>query len=239
MKLGKNCGSGQIVDLDTWFKYAPPMGGEKQWKDGRSAKELARFLTANYPNIPHMLSDVLKPFTSAEAEFTWAGEYETSFAKHNLGRGTGRNHDAILYNKDIFVGIEAKADEPFGDKYLGEEFENASDNKKKRILGLTTMIFGDEVEKHRNLRYQLLTACGGTLLEAKEKGTPKAMVLILVFKKEGCYTQENDSNNQQDLNVFLSEAGARFLDNGCYEVPTSYGKQNGIYLYLKKIDIII
>lgn len=239
MKLGKNCGNGQITNLDTWFKFAPPMGGDKQWKDGRSAKELARFLTQDYPNVPNILSEVLNQFTSDEAEFTWAGEHETSFAKHGLGRGTGRNHDAILFNNDIFVGIEAKADEPFGDKYLGEEFENASDNKKKRILGLSTMIFGDEVEKHTDLRYQLLTACGGTLLEAKEKGTPHALVLILVFKKEGFYSQENDSNNQQDLNTFLAEAGASLLENGCYAVPTSFGKQNGIDLYLKKIDIII
>ena len=101
------------------------------------------------------------------------------------------------------------------------------------------MIFGDEVDKYADLRYQLLTACGGTLLEAKEKGTPKAMVLILVFKKDGCYEQENDSNNQKDLNKFLDYAGAKLVSNGCYEVPTSFGKQNGISLYLKKVDIFI
>lgn len=239
MKLGKNFGDNQITDLDTWFKYAPPMGGDKQWKDGRSAMELARFLTQNYPNVPQVLSDVLTFFTSPSAIFTWAGEHETSFAKHGLGRGTGRNHDAILYNEDIFVGIEAKADEPFGDKNLGEEFELASNNKKNRIRGLASMIFGESVEYNKNLRYQLLTACGGTLLEAKERGIHNALVLILVFKKEGCYTHENDLRNQQDLSTFIKATGARISRNGCYAIPTSYGKENGINLYLKKIDIII
>lgn len=239
MKLGEFCGNGQVYDIETWFRYAPPMGGEKQWKDGRSAKELARFLTLKYPDLPQELVDILREFTSDKAEFFWAGEHETSFAKHGLGRGTGRNHDAILYNGDIFVGIEAKADEPFGDKYLDEEYENASDNKKKRIRGLNAMIFNDEIKNHKAIRYQLLTACGGTLLEAKEKGTANALVLILVFKKDGCYSDVNDYNNQKDLEKFLEETNALRMPNGCYMIPTIYGKENGITLYLRKISITI
>ena len=239
MKLGKNCGKGEIFDLDTWFRFAPPMGGEVQWKDGRSAKELARFLMQEYPSVPDQLATILQNFTAQDSEFIWAGEHETSFAKYGLGKGTGRNHDAILFNRDIFVGIEAKADEPFGDQYLGEEFEKASENKKKRITGLLNMIFEDGIENHRGLRYQLLTACGGTLLEAKEKQVQNALLLIVVFKKDGCYTQDNDAANKEDLRVFLDEVKAVALPNGCYSIPTVFGKEYGICLHLKKLEIYI
>jgi len=31
-----------IRSIDDWFNLAPPKKGRKQWKDGRSAKELAK-----------------------------------------------------------------------------------------------------------------------------------------------------------------------------------------------------
>lgn len=239
MKLGRNCGNGNIVDLESWFQYAPPKKGAAQWKDGRSAKELARFLMQDYPNLPEQLVVALQGLTGNDSCFTWAGEYETSFAKHGLGTGTGRNHDAILYNQDLFVGIEAKADEPFGDKYVGEEYDAASENKKKRIRGLIEMIFGGQVAEHINIRYQLLTACGGTLLEAYEKGVQQALFLIIVFKKNGCYTEDNDTQNQSDLGVFLDKVGAILLQNGYYSVPARFAEKHGIKFYLKKIEIYI
>jgi hypothetical protein len=36
---------GEIASMWSWFASAPPKGGERQWKDGRSAKELARAWT--------------------------------------------------------------------------------------------------------------------------------------------------------------------------------------------------
>src|SRR2546421_166990 len=33
---------GRIATLDEWLEKAPPKRGEAQWRDGRSAKELAR-----------------------------------------------------------------------------------------------------------------------------------------------------------------------------------------------------
>ena len=34
-----------VNSLDAWFASFPPMGGESQWKDGRSAKELGKGLS--------------------------------------------------------------------------------------------------------------------------------------------------------------------------------------------------
>ena len=44
MKLNKNVVTvtKAITTLEEWQVLASPMGGDKQWRDGRSAKELAR-----------------------------------------------------------------------------------------------------------------------------------------------------------------------------------------------------
>ena len=34
-----------IIDsVEKWKQFAPPFGGDKQWEDGRSAKELAKYI---------------------------------------------------------------------------------------------------------------------------------------------------------------------------------------------------
>lgn len=163
MKLKRN----DIYDLESWFKVAPPMGAAKQWRDGRSAKELARYMTANFPNVPTEIENILSDFTTPDAEFDWNGEYVTDFAKYDLGRGEGRNHDAFMWNKDVVVGIEGKADESLGSQLVGDAMTGATDNKMHRIRGMIKMLFGDEPDNHKNIRYQLVTATAATLLEAK------------------------------------------------------------------------
>ena len=232
MKFSEN----RITDLDTWFKYAPPMGGEVQWEDGRSAKELAKYITAALPSVPSEVEAVLSKFVNADATFKFDAEYVTSFAEYGLGRGNGRNHDAIIFNDEIFVGVEGKADESFGNDRVLEACESGSDNKKGRIEGLVDIVFGDGVDNHPNTRYQLLTASAATLLEAKERRVKNAMFLILVFKKEGKYSQKRIDSNNADVEDFLRETKAEYND-GIWQIPTAFGKENGINLYFKKLEI--
>lgn len=220
-----------ITDIDSWLELSPPMGGLKQWKDGRSAKELARYMTKSYPIVPEEVENLLLNFTLADSEFEWDAEYVTSFEKHGLGKGEGRNHDGMMVNKDIFVGIEGKADESLGN-LLGEELENASDNKMLRINGMMKMLFDDSPENHKNIRYQLITASTATLLEAKERGLSKALLLVLVFKKKGSYSDLKIERNNADIINFLIETKARST-NDYWQIPT----RTGIDLYFKKIEI--
>ena len=226
----------RITDLDTWFKYAPPMGGEVQWEDGRSAKELAKYITGALPNVPSEVEAILSKFVAPNEELSFDAEYVTPFAAHSLGRGNGRNHDAIIYNDEIFVGVEGKADESFGNDRVGEAYEKGSDNKKQRIEGMVDIVFGDGVDNHPNTRYQLLTASAATLLEAKERGVKNAMFLILVFKKEGKYSQKRIDMNNADVENFLKETKAECRD-GIWQIPTAFGKNNGVTLFFKKIEI--
>lgn len=232
MKLLPN----KIKDLDTWFEYAPPMGGEVQWEDGRSAKELARYITDSLPDLPREIEDVLANFSSPDAAFEWDAEYVTSFAAAGLGRGNGRNHDAVIYNGDVFVGVEGKADESFGNDRVGEAYAGGSENKKKRIAGLVDIVFGDGVENHPDTRYQLLTASAATLLEAKQRGVKNALFLIVVFKKNGKFSQSKVDKNNADVRDFLQETNAT-AECGMWKLSTAFGKANGIDLFFKKIEI--
>ena len=222
-----------ITDVDSWFAEKPPMGKEKQWKDGRSAKELARYMTKTYPSVPDEIEDILLNFTSANSEFEWDAEYITSFEKYGLGRGEGRNHDAMMTNSDIFIGIEGKADESLG-KLLADEMNNSSDNKMMRINGMVDMIFGDSPENHKDLRYQLITASAATLLEAKERGLTKALLLVVVFMKDGSYSEAKIARNESDISKFLAETNAVEL-NGCWKIQT----KTDIEFYFRKINIIL
>ena len=228
--------SNGIYDIESWFKIAPPMGADAQWVDGRSAKELARYMTANFPSVPAEIENILSDFTSSDAEFDWAGEYVTRFADHNLGRGEGRNHDAFMWNDDVVVGIEGKADESLGSQRIGDAIVNASENKMHRIRGMIKMLFDDAPENHKDLRYQLVTATTATLLEANERKAANAVLLVIVFKKKGCYSERRIAENKADIEKFLSDIEAK-KHGEYFEIPTAYGKENDISLYFQYIEI--
>ena len=245
MKLNKNVVTvtKAITTVEEWQVLASPMGGDAQWKDGRSAKELARYITDAYPKMPKEIEHVLSRFSGPDADFDWKAEYVTDFAKHGYGRGMGRNHDMVIWNEDVFVGIEGKADEPFGDKTVAEELKKASENKALRIDKLCGLVFGDCKEKHLDLRYQLLTACGGVLLEAQKRHIPNAVLLVLVFLRDGAdqnqkpfYLEENRQRNNADWSSFVKQLKATEISNGFYRVPDP-GTYNGVNLYVQKIEI--
>lgn len=232
MKLLRN----NIFTMDDWKRISPPMGGDRQWKDGRSAKELARYITSALPNVPCEVEAVLSNFVSENSVFEWAAEYVTDFSTHELGRGEGRNHDAMMANDEIFVGIEGKADESLGSQYIGTALVGASNNKKHRINGMIKMLYGDSPENHKNVRYQLVTASSACLLEAKDRKLNKAMLMVIVFKKSGCYRDEKIAQNDADINYFLSHSKA-YQKGNYWLIPTAFGNDFGIELFFSKITV--
>ena len=64
---------------------APPMGGDKQWVDGRSAKELAKYMTKSLPTIPGEIAACLDYFVEEKDMFEWNAEYVTDFAAIKSG----------------------------------------------------------------------------------------------------------------------------------------------------------
>src|SRR5690554_6834946 len=107
----------EIKTIDDWFRECPPKQKNKHWKDGRSAKELARYLTMVLPKVPLELYNIFSKFSSMD-QITVAPEYVTSFVTKGFGSGEGRNHDSLVLMKDAVIGIEAKADEGLDKNYL-------------------------------------------------------------------------------------------------------------------------
>lgn len=235
-----------INNPNEWKRIAPPMGGDKQWKPGRSAMELANYMTKTLPNMPSEIEEVLLNFTNVNAEFDWAAEYVTKLTSFGLGRGEGRNHDAFLWNSDVVVGIEGKADEPLGSEYIRDALKSESVNKLHRLQGMVEMLFSGKPEAHGNIRYQLVTASVATILEATKRNVKNAVLLVIVFKKPGYnedpipkkyFSEEKIQKNNEDIEAFIKETKAK-EQNGMYLIPTAYGKETGINLYFKKIEII-
>ena len=144
------------------------------------------------------------------------------------GRGSGRHHDLLLVKESkVVIGIEAKSDEDFGKSAHEEVFGNndykqllysISDNKFTRVNSLYNDIYGYDLYKNMEIRYQLLTSTKGVLKEAKKANASKVVLLILTFKKENCYSERKIKSNLQDLNNFIDSLGTP-LKNGQYNLP--------------------
>ena len=121
-----------IIDsVEKWKQFAPPFGGDKQWNDGRSAKELAKYIIGANGKVPKEIEAVIPEGLYDGKSFVWAPEYVTNFDKTIYGSGNGRNHDLVMYNDKVFIGIEAKADETL-DKTLEDWLKfGESENSKK------------------------------------------------------------------------------------------------------------
>ena len=203
IKISKN--DNIIPTVEEWYQFAPPKAKGKHWKDGRSAKSLAQFMTDK--NQVKKLEDIL-----VELKYNTNGVISCTPEANTVlpCKGNGRNHDLLMIGEDFVVGIEAKVSEPFGEE-ISTELIEASDNKKGRIDKLANELFGckiNEVKDGLELRYQLLTGVYGTLLEAENNKKSKALFLVIVFTDGITREDENAVNrNNDDFKNFCQQIG--------------------------------
>lgn len=218
----------EIVDLEDYRELAGPVE-EKQWKDGRSAKEFARYLLSNNGNLPKELASLIEQYYVCENIIVYP-EYLTGFGKYDMDHRGPRHHDGLLVGEKVVVGIEAKADEPLDNKYLSEY-----DCEKKRYKNISMQLFGDSPDRHPDIRYQLCSATMATLIEAYERNKKNAIVLIISFLSEANTKRENIERNKKDIQAFKNSLVS--LGDDCFETP--FSKSKGISLYVKTIDIYL
>lgn len=205
MKIKISKDNNIITTVEEWYQFAPPKAKGKHWKDGRSAKSLAQFMTDK--NQVKKLEDIL-----VELEYNTKGVISCTPEANTVlpCKGNGRNHDLLMIGEDFVVGIEAKVSEPFGEE-ISTELIEASDNKKNRIDTLANKLFGckiNEVKDGLELRYQLLTGVYGTLLEAENNKKSKALFLVIVFTDGITREDENAVNkNNDDFKNFCQQIG--------------------------------
>ncbi|GAA0237167.1 DUF6946 family protein [Metaclostridioides mangenotii] len=123
----KDC---NIDSLKDWRNLAPPKKVDTHWKDGRSAKEVAKYILAGNGYIPKEIEEILSEIgCNKEKIFYGEPEAVTKF----VGRGEGCNHDILfIQDSQAVISIEAKTDEELG-KLVSKELENISENKLIRI----------------------------------------------------------------------------------------------------------
>jgi hypothetical protein len=165
-----------IQSVDEWGEHAGP-ASPQQWKDGRSAKELAMAWISG--EAPAALIGLLnmRPDTANLAIEEAVAEAQVGFDSYPGGK---RNHDLLIRGRTargpIVIGLEGKADETFGETVESYASKSAikretqePTNAPERLKGLLEDIAGSSLTKNPalgGLRYQLFSAVAGTLAAA-------------------------------------------------------------------------
>ena len=205
-----------ITSLDGWPRK------ESQWKEGRSALELARFWTVTHscgtvpPNYLEMLE---RGFPGIVLH---GGRPERPTSLPPKGSQGDRMHDLHLWGTwssgSLTICVEAKADEPFG-KTIDKEWIEAKktlvtkpgSQKKTRLEDLLECVWvvRQPMSSLSELRYQLLYALVGTAIQtlqdadkADQSAYGTGVLLIHDFetdRTERCKLKQN----QRDLEKFM------------------------------------
>jgi hypothetical protein len=208
--LIQNSNGKSIHSVDDWFGLAPPKKGRRQWKGGRSAKELAKaWFRTERAKVPEELEALFKSHSSTKDLVLKTAIPEKQTILDGFG-GEPRNNDLILIGRasgaPVVVGIEAKADEPFGpiiQEYLKEK-KGTKSKVPDRIKLLLQSIFGRPIDENLGrLRYQLLHGLAGTIIEAKQQGASQAIFVVHEFISEKT-KPEKIEQNKVDFERFIN-----------------------------------
>jgi len=245
MRISKS--GNEIRSVEDWFKYAPPKMGNRQWKDGRSAKELARsWFRKEYPCPPEEMRLLLDRAFRTEIMFDQARS--ECIIELDDFKGEHRNCDLVVLcragTQQIAINIEAKADEPFGDT-IGEYYDqkaNSQSNAPARIRQLSLALFGRVPDEAiRKLRYQLLHAAAATLIESASSGTELGLLLVHEFRSKSLSDnklRQNHTDWTAFVRAFPELTNADVDKNqivGPISVPGGGRVPNSIPLYLGKL----
>ena len=215
-----------------WFKLAPPEKGKKQWKPYHSASELADYFLHYGNNLPPEIDDLLTDLNISSNDFIGIPEHQTPFPVEQFGEGGPRHHDLLLVAKDdgVVIGIEAKATESL-DKDV-KTYKLDTENRKKRYGGICEAILGEPIEKCDKIKYQLLSATLGTLLETKDKPIKKAILLVLLFDSK-IVTPTRIQHTKDDIKAFTDKLSPK--GDGPYRIP--YMPEIDFYVKFIKVPV--
>jgi hypothetical protein len=202
----------QIYTVEDWLRLAPPARGKAHWKDGRSAKELAKAWCerGSGPEVPRELQEFLNTHPDiAGAEILEAiPEHKVKFDDI---RGEPRNADLVCIaqcdGQRIAISIEAKADEPFGE-LVAEVLHTPkkASRRPERLQKLCQALFGRQVEDLPEigaLRYQLFHAVGAAIAFAVQVQASRVVFIVHEFETDKTRKNLLDAN-QVDFHNFLN-----------------------------------
>jgi len=245
-----------ITNIDEWKDCFVGTKKKKerdvQWKSGRSAKTLAEYvlradspeqgledvLNKTFCSIPELKNDCVF-FDIAYPEFSVSFDRYPSPREHDLGVfGKTRT------GKELFVGLEAKVDEKFGNTVM-EEYEKAIEkrdngvktNLPERIMGLLNYLhLPQSIDKFPKLRYQLLHGLVGTVknLDVAFTEPDYPLFCVLVFKTKGFsekddYKEIEGKANYQDYEYFIRVLRENGIAVNEYQCNEAFVKGNIVY----------
>ena len=192
--------------LDDWKSIHKPT----QWKPGRSAYSVADFVV-NRDGARKLRARVSSVLGAPVTFHKIIPEYEVKFDQH----GKGRVHDLGIFGKtqsgkSLFVGVEAKVDEPFGAN-VADEWRKAQEIREsgegtrlpQRIMQLCDRFNeGLGISECDEIRYQLLHGTAGTV-DAK---ADVSVFYVAVFKTD-CYDNAIGESNHRDYQQFIKRVG--------------------------------
>ena len=221
-----------IGTLEEWLAAAGPKGKSAHWVDGRSAKECARAWLGTPGEMPAELAALLThPDFGPLAISRIEPEAHLAFDAH----AGPRNADIAVWAQDaagpVAITLEAKVDEPFDQpvaKVLAAALErriaSPASGALPRIADLAAALFWPRQRGEPalgSLRYQLLTAAGGTLAMAQKSGANRAVVLIHELVSSHA-SRAKLTANANDLSAFvhrISRGAVRSVSKGVLYGP--------------------
>ena len=221
------------MTLGEWEKIHKPT----QWKPGHSAYEVANFILHRNggDKLERKVSQVLGGpvrFDKITAECKVPFDDYRNPRVHDLGIW-----GATSSGDSLFVGVEAKVNEKFGNP-LKREWQDGSDKKKSRIRGLCGRFQNGprRICPTDDVRYQLMYATAGTV----DADASVSVFYVVVFVTD-CYDPAEGEANYDDYMKFICRAGGVATADDA-DGATSYtlnlaGRQlTTIYDYIREGD---
>ena len=116
-----------------------------------------------------------------------------------------------------------------------DELNDIKTNKVKRADELLMNLSSNNIPKKIwRIRFQLLTALYGTLIESKKRKIEKAYLIIQVFKK-GSYNKDKVRDNYNDLNRLIrcfDPNESILIQENILLGPYNFSQFKGIDLYI-------
>ena len=154
---------------------------EVQWRDGYSAKELAKSWIGAQ-DIPTPVRSVLETCPDYQGAELIEGLFERKTSLRSPGRAS--QTDLLVFAQTParikVIGVEGKRDEPFGE--LVTDW-NTSAGKQRRLEVLCEYLELDATECG-HLRYQLFHRTVATLFEAESAQAKGALMLVHSFSPD-------------------------------------------------------
>ena len=200
---------------DEWRKFLADQG--KQWRQGYSARELARcWERANgFPaEIRSLFSGSGNEVLNELALLLAIPQYQVDLP----GKGRPAQSDLFVLAraKDsqlVTMMVDGKVAEPFGDT-LETWLKSGSKSKKER-LGLLCEVLGLPTKLPMNIRYQLLNRTASAIIEAKRFNAKYAIMMVHSFSPKHQWFS--------DYQDFLGLFGLMARVNELIELPNPHG----------------